>query len=407
MNRKVFYWLTLEPWVHGVVKNNNVLVYNTLNKKHLVYRDVREIADIMQQLLNPNNGYVTKLKEIELNSPVIRKFIDQLRKKFMGDILESQWSKPKPFNLMHEPVIKSQKLPNLENNLREITFHVNTSDGEELIHYKKAFYQFLFPFYAIGPVRRLSQETVRSVYDQIISLRLATINFVGSWIFKEPSFGSIRGIFKESPYRRKFHVIYSQFELEDLSLGKNDSLCIYITFPVNRSHLENLIRYGRQTYKTGTIEYNFVVQNIEEVSNANEIIAQTALQNYFFKPYFNGENMHFFEDHVFISEEDVKLSRPGQHQVFSRLSMNENDYGKLTILPGGMVYANVNERSLGNLKHTNVVALIQKEITMGKSWSRIRPAVHPCSQCIYQFLCPPVSNYEVVLKRFNFCHIYP
>lgn len=40
----------------------------------------------------------------------------------------------------------------------------------------------------------------------------------------------------------------------------------------------------------------------------------------------------------------------------------------------------------------------------GKSWFNIRNQP-PCNSCIYQWLCPPPSNYEIAIGRPNLCHV--
>jgi pseudo-rSAM protein len=72
-------------------------------------------------------------------------------------------------------------------------------------------------------------------------------------------------------------------------------------------------------------------------------------------------------------------------------------------MPDNQVYANVNMESLGTI-HDTIYSLIYKELTEGKSWLRIRDQ-KPCADCIYQWLCPAPSNYEIVLGKYNLCNI--
>jgi uncharacterized protein len=43
-------------------------------------------------------------------------------------------------------------------------------------------------------------------------------------------------------------------------------------------------------------------------------------------------------------------------------------------------------------------------IAAGESWVRVRNQ-KPCVDCIYQWLCPSPSNYEIVIRKPNLCHI--
>jgi len=407
MKNDRFMWLVIEPYIHGVVKKNDVLLYNTVNKLYIVYRESPEIAEIMRQLLDSQNGYVVRLSAEKLASPVVRRFIAELRKKFMGDLHDPQWSQSKPFNIFPGPVIKRAK-NTLENHLREITFHLNTTDHPDLKPFKEAYRQFPFPKYTAGSCQTLSLEIIQTIAVQIKSLPFATINFVGTGLFEKQLFGQLTAIFKDSPFKRKFHVPLNQLMFPtDMRLGKLDQLCLYITFPLAQAQLDFLHSVSIKNAKNSRIECNFVVRDSLEVEKAMEIIAGMSFGQTFFKPFMNGKNMQFFREHVFISEEDIRASRPTQNQIFSRLTMNENDYGKLTVLPGGDVYANLNDELLGNTSHQTIIDLVEKEVAGGKSWMRRRPLMEPCTGCLYQFLCPPISNYEIRLQQYNFCHIWP
>ncbi len=406
MSKQEFSWLCLEPFVHGVVKNNHVLLYNTLNKTHLIFNDNIEIAEIVAQLIDPSNGYVCPVTIDQQRSPGIQKFIDQLRKKYMGDIYQPEWSDSKPFNLTPEPIVKKGE-QKLEQQLHEITFHLNTRADNNLKLFKDAAKQFTFPLYSAGQSAELSFEIIQSVANQIINLPFATINFTGSNIFNASTLEKLNAIFKGTSFRRKFHIPLFQLEKDQkILLKKHDWLSLYITFPIDPEKLEILGDLLRNKEAVKRIEFYFIILDGADVDMAIGLISDCSITHTFFKPFFSGENMQFFKDNVFISAEDLQASQPSQKQIFSRISMNENDYGKLIILPDGKVFANMNDEPLGNVTVDSIETLLQKELSSGKSWLRRRTMVEPCKNCIFHFLCPPISNYEIYLNRFNFCHIY-
>ncbi|MEI6683043.1 MAG: TIGR04150 pseudo-rSAM protein [Bacteroidota bacterium] len=405
MDKNGFSWLVLEPFVHAVVRDNNVLLYNTLGKNHLLYRQEAEITQIVRQLIIPENGYVAKLTTVELENPRVVRFIADLRKKFMGDLFDPQWSDSRPFNIVPLPILKGGILP-VEQQLVEVTFQVNTSDLPDLKTYKEASRQFTFPVFADSPCQEMPVDMIRSVAAQMETLPFATVNFCGTGILDDPRFGGYRRIFGKTSFRRKYHVNLRHLIIPLTFIpGKNEHLALYFTFPPDQQQLD-LLQLAVQSYaKHPGVEFNFIVQESREVDYASELISGLGIKHAGFKPYLNGENIRFFEDQVFMSESDIYGSKPGRNEVFSRISMNQNDYGKLTIFPNGDVYANVNDPLLGNLASHTVAELAGREHETGISWKRRRMDVEPCSHCLYQFLCPPVSSYEIMTRRFNFCHI--
>ena len=65
-------------------------------------------------------------------------------------------------------------------------------------------------------------------------------------------------------------------------------------------------------------------------------------------------------------------------------------------------YANRLFPALGLVEKDSIYAIIRKEITEGQSWLRIRTQ-SPCDTCVYQWLCPSPSDYEIELNRPNLC----
>lgn len=80
------------------------------------------------------------------------------------------------------------------------------------------------------------------------------------------------------------------------------------------------------------------------------------------------------------------------------------DFGKINIISNGDVYANVNHPILGSIYTHSIVEIVQYELDEGKSWLRVRDQ-NPCNTCVYQWLCPSPSDYELFIGRSNLCHV--
>jgi len=73
-------------------------------------------------------------------------------------------------------------------------------------------------------------------------------------------------------------------------------------------------------------------------------------------------------------------------------------------MPNGDAYANIHYTALGNIYTDNISEIIHNELEKGKSWFCIRNQA-PCNNCIYQWLCPSPSDYEIAIGRPNLCHV--
>lgn len=110
------------------------------------------------------------------------------------------------------------------------------------------------------------------------------------------------------------------------------------------------------------------------------------------------------QKHVYSFEKDILKYPIGKWDIFANSVLNKINFGQLFILPNNKVYSNINERSLGSLSQNSIQELIYKEMTQRNNWMKIRNK-KPCSNCIYQYLCPPPSKYESMIGKMNLCHI--
>jgi pseudo-rSAM protein len=181
---------------------------------------------------------------------------------------------------------------------------------------------------------------------------------------------------------------------------KNFSYIIAVDFPINFQLWDNSMQILLN--QTLPFEYVFNVSSLSDCQQSEQLIEQFKIERYQLKPVFTGDNMRFFKENVFLSKEDILSTHISIKNIFANQSINIFDFGKINIMPNGDVFANVNHPSLGNIYTSSIYDLVRKEIFEGKSWLRIRNQA-PCNKCVYQWLCPPPSNYEIAIGCPNLC----
>ena len=129
-------------------------------------------------------------------------------------------------------------------------------------------------------------------------------------------------------------------------------------------------------------------------------------ENIEIKPVFIGDNLAFFENNIYMSEEEVMHPDCDKQDVFAHQVMNTNFWGRFYILPDGKVYSNLNLAPLGNLED-RLYDLIVNEMKSHSSWRWTRDEITPCKDCLFRYLCPSPSNYESVIGKPNLCHVKP
>ena len=122
-------------------------------------------------------------------------------------------------------------------------------------------------------------------------------------------------------------------------------------------------------------------------------------------PYYTGDNIYFFESIVYQSKNNILSTKWSKKDIFSHQYINSNFFGNLFLFPNGDVYSNLNQLKLGNLLNDSLNVLVYKELSNVKSWRLTRDLVQPCSNCLYKYLCPPISDYEHVIGKFNLCNL--
>ncbi|HWR94937.1 MAG TPA: TIGR04150 pseudo-rSAM protein [Flavobacterium sp.] len=377
------YWFTIEPYVFIGLTNKCVLLYNTLDCA-TIESDESEVINLLQEMLQKKNYGVILLSEKRLQNKSINDFITELREKYMGDIIDTTLSKGKPiqlipfFNFSSTDRLKLYKKHNFSSdrnilaNLSEISIHVDsTTDSRKLISFLQSVPDRLI-FNIVGNLGKLTNyEELLSFLNQCSSPK----NIVCSYKSVIP----IKPAFKNN-------FMYN----------------IGVDFPIHSQFWNNSIQMLRN--QSLPFEYTFNVSSLNDCQQSEQLIEQFQIERCRINPVYTGDNILFFKENIFLSKEDILSTHISIRNIFANQSINIFDFGKINILPNGDVFSNLNHPSLGNIYKSNIYDIVQKELFEGKSWLRIRNQA-PCDACVFQWLCPPPSNYEIAIGRPNLCYV--
>jgi len=183
----------------------------------------------------------------------------------------------------------------------------------------------------------------------------------------------------------------------------NITLELLFSFPLIKEKAYRAI----QALKEPGIDFrfSFSIRNTGEFEEANELIQLNPEIGATFHPLFDGTNIDFFSENIFVKAEEIERIKPSLKEVHSRGIVNPNYFGNLIIRPDGRVYADVNAPSLGKIQENSIFDILVKEVESGTSWRKVRKNVLPCKSCVFEKLCPPISNYNTAVGRFDLCSI--
>ncbi len=421
------YWFTIEAYVHISIKKDSLLLYNTLTGEALEYSGKRErkILHLVKKLQSPGNLRVILLTQDDMEDPAIRQFVNNARKYFMGDLIDTSYSKKKPVQMT--PIV------NIKKDVKFLKKDASRSVGEDIMTYLTEVFLYIdnrckqncgicgsaYKQFSCCTIRKnrngdMDPMKIRMFMEELKSCSLTSLNILGGDIFTQAKFAELLKILNSNPVQKTFYSHYLNVikgnedrnkvkaKLKLLDTGSS-SLKILVTFPMKKNILEEVI----ETIKTVGFnsEFVFIIQSEEECEKAETLVSSYRLDNYDFQPFYNGKNLEFFRQNVFLEKNEILQSKPTLNDIFQNSMVNKLNFGRLTVFPNGDIYANVNAPRLGVLGRDSLYDMLYKEMYQGKNWRKIRKNVMPCKSCTFESLCPPISNYNHAIGRNNLCDI--
>lgn len=375
------YWFKIEPYVHISIVNSNVLLYNTFDGSFIESKDIEIVKLLKETLLKENCGVVLLTAE-RYNLDNIRKFIMELRAKYMGDIIDIELSKSKPVQIMPFTSLV---------NTQELFKKQNFPTGKKILEY-------------------LSEISIYVDYNtNIMDLNsflkslpnISTVNIIGN-LKDVANYKELLLVLDQFPSLKKITCNYSNVISLQPEFVNNFSYSILINYPIDISKWN----YSRRLLLNQSIPFEciFEVTSMDNYSQINKFIEEFGIEKHQLKPVYTGDNIDFFKENVFLTKDDILSTPLSISDFFINQSMNIFDFGKIAIMSNGDIYANVNYPILGNIHTHSIYEIISKELKEGRSWLRIRNQA-PCNTCLYQWFCPSPSNYEIAIGRPNLCHV--
>jgi pseudo-rSAM protein len=412
------YWFYLDNYIYAAWKKDSALLYNPLTGHVQEYPNEPGIVKFLKRLHHPRNLLVIPVKQRDLKDPALARLVRDARQNFMGDLVEQSRSNGKPVQML--PIVKIHR--DVERMKRE----TSRSIGEDMMKYINelnlylhnqcrqscsicgtAHRQFLHCAKDSGPKQQLSPGQIVYLLDHLDRGSLDTVNLLGGNPFDYEHWDELLQLLAPRDIKKILVCHYKNLpgrEKEVRTLKeKSWHMKIMVDFPLDKPSLEQALATAAPLSSYRTI--HFIVKSEEEFQQADALIESMGLETAEFHAYYDGTNENFFRAGVFIDRQSIAGSRPPTRDIHARQMINPLNFGNLTVLANGKVHANVNKKPLGKLGKISLYDMVFKEMKNGNSWRRTRNKVKPCADCLYCFICPPLSNYEYALGRNNLCDI--
>ncbi len=374
----IFY---IEPDSELFFGKDEVLLYNTLTGDYLVTCLPKEIMFLLKI---KRNNFSLVLSDAYLNEHKV--FINRIIKLNIGII--DIYNKKKPFRISNEPklnfeITNSNNIYSMLDYVKEITIHLGNNIGN--INYK--YFQTTYPF-ASEYLKTLNINNLKYFLSPLNNnFETLTINIVLP--------NDIKGIKKE------LREIIDYFGNKRINIYLNQN--IKDAPSINKhNHILIVDDYKKNVYYNNSYICNFLIENENDYESANKIIKKLDL-NHYYTPIYNYNNLDFFEENVFIDKNDIFSEIKTIDYITKNKLINNNNFGKIIIRSDGNVFSNQNYKTHGNIEDINLLDVVIDEINNKGAWFNRRQFKSPCKKCIYKYLCPSISNYELLIKRYNLC----
>jgi pseudo-rSAM protein len=405
------HYFYFEYYTYIKINGTSVFLLNTLDSQRIISNDKR-IISLIESLLGKKNNVLEIDFDNVYTDDIYQLFFDEIRNKYMGDLIAVGLSKSEPVNFY--PIGK------IENNIREkkdktsvdynllcnslfnLSIFLNTECTHNCLDCRNYYKQFhcCSKFSDKNDNNSIDANVVEKIFKYAKFENLHRINILGGNISLYKDMDSVLNYLCD--YKE---ICYAFFKYNNIS-SINEQICSFfnnrIIIIVDASEIdENDIDVLFDKYNK--FEIHFIVTVETQIEKLMRFVDSEISHK--FIPFFNGKNLAFFENNIFLNEEDIFETNYTIKKIHKNQHINSIFFGNLTVLPNADICVDVNGNVLGNLNSESMFDIISKSLKNEDSlWFRTRKMT-TCSDCLFVDLCPPPSNYEIVIGRSNLCHV--
>lgn len=402
------YWFYLEPYAFIFGEGRRFVVYNTLNSAYLYAPETPLVLEILASLEDASNGYCLVLKEEQALDPVFHDFAVQVRKSFSGDLIEaeSDTSKPflfKPMLFLNTNIRKAQEGDfaflgeRILENLNEVSLFLPGSCRCACSGCPDYFKQTLHC--TCFEKNSLSLADYLSLLLDLNTSGVNKVHILGGDLSQNSCFNDIYPTLVDCKFKKSYHLYFDHLaEACTGWLAEDNSELVISVHPGFDKHK---VECQMNLFSSYPVVWQFIISSDADILEVDTLNLPSSVQIEM-KPFYTGNNLSFFKENVFCSLDDILVDPISRKTIFRRQTLNENFFGKLTIVPSGEVYANVNCKPIGVYPQDSLKKLVFEELVHSTAWFRLRDK-QPCCGCANKYLCPSISNYELVTEKDNFC----
>lgn len=363
-------YLTVKSSVFIFCNKKNVLFYDTANLSQYLSDCTDEIYCIVDKLLCVENMYSISL-DISLLDHTFN-WINNLVDNGYAYFHEDCRCLSLPPNLL----ISSECDQKTYDYLHRVVVNWGGNDFNE--YYK----QFYYPVFVNKKDRKESD-----IIDFLnsISIYIDEIVFVSCYEFVDENIID----FLNSIEDLKLLVVFPGYSSDIIGRFTNSNIEFIFIYDTFEEYLKN--RVFIREYKKSKI--GLVVKDVMDI----ELYSKFLDDSVDFYPFYDGTNKSFFQEFVYMSDLELKNLQITKREIYRNKSINPLFFGQIYIYSDGRIVASPNFDVVATIADS-LPDIIERMLHSDYAWKLLRKN-KPCSNCLYQWLCPPISDYELQMKH--------
>lgn len=386
-------------------KGNQALFYNATSHQSYLFTATNLISTYCDKIADINNLYSIAIEEKDLEDKALNDWIQEIAGRKLGAFIEK--TEEEPYIIGFPPLL------NLQSDVDRLEAEEGRDAGEFAAQNWNEFSIYLggksdFPDlhkqvpYPVNDDKVLNFHDLQAFFCSADNSYLNTINVIGD-LFSYPSRHELTDLLYSIPAKKNFYMTASCAcraieQIEQFDFPAYELFVFY-----EREETATTLHQAL-TQRSIPFHWVYLISSEEQYAELEELEKRYGRENLEVHPIYTGTNLPFFEDNVYIEEEDLAHSSYDKQDVFAHQVMNTNFWGRLAVLPGGDIYSNLNRPPIGTLM-SPVYDLITDEMKSRRAWRWIRDDISSCKDCLYRYLCPSPSNYELIMGKTNLCHL--
>lgn len=411
MNANKDYWFLLKPYAHISFDNKGkMLIYNTQNGNYIESKNKDFIALINSAREKKNLG-VTLVSKKMFSKKVLHDNIMKATEMQIIELLPVCESSLKPISL--QPILNVQRaVERLKNNaerfisedimqyLTSLNLYINAECKQNCLYCTSYYKQFLCCT-RCKETSELPMNVIESIIKQTSHLSLGKINILGGNILIYRDIVELINLLTANDHLISyFWIHYSSLLTSNSALLRSirhkNIIMDYLISDKDLDKVLSIVDINTKLY--------FIIENETQLKKIDSIFRYNKDLNIEIRPFYNGKNLNFFKKYVFLQKSDILSNLISQREIFRNQVLNLNYFGAINIFSDGTVRATPTSKKIGNIYQNSILELLAYELDENTAWRNVRNG-KPCNECLYQYLCPPLSNYEEVIGKINLCFI--